>query len=111
MSLSDKRYNGEWVRIPNRGNSEINYLIDNVEVARKGKGNFSRLRYSEVYPDSSHVHCEICWMTIANGNSNDIETGGYYANETWVCDQCFHIFIEPEDYMRVVDTFERIPKP
>src|SRR5690242_14747730 len=111
MGRSDKQRSNVWVHIPNRSNSEITYLIDNIEDARKERGCFLRRLYSEIYPDSSHVHCEICWITIANGSSEDIEPGGYYANETWVCDQCFHMFIEPGDYMTTVNTFERTPKP
>ncbi|GAA4504589.1 hypothetical protein GCM10023172_30990 [Hymenobacter ginsengisoli] len=103
--------NEAWVRVPNRGDFELNYLIKNIEEALREKDNFSPKLYSEIYDDFSHVHCEICWGVIANRAPEVADNSGYYADHTWVCQQCYTMFVVPERYLDAVASLERIATP
>ena len=111
MGLHDQKNYDEWVLLPNRGEWALNYVIGNIKEALKEKGCYSPKLYSDVYNDFSHVHCEICWRVISNDISGEVETGGYYSNDTWVCNQCYPMFVQPENYMDAVAVLERTAKP
>lgn len=39
----------------------------------------------------SHAHCELCWVTICDIESDEYEKEGYFCKETgcWICKKCF----------------------
>ena len=79
----------------------------------KEKGYFQFKLYSDVYgcEDLSHVHCEICWQVITNDNWQDTVNNGYYSNDTWVCNQCYLNFVEPDNYLDAIVTLEKVAEP
>jgi hypothetical protein len=103
--------NNIWVHIPNRGNIERRYLTNNIERAREEKHLYTLKSYREVYSGVSHAHCEVCWRVIADENNIDTDPSGYHSNDTWVCQQCFVLFIEPEAYVESINKLEVVPRP
>ena len=97
--------------MPMRGHIELNYLIRAINVALHEKGKYTVKRFSDIYEDCSHVHCEICSIVIADSNSTDSETEGYYSNHMWVCAQCYTTFVEPNSYSEAVAGLERVAAP
>jgi hypothetical protein len=103
--------NSIWIKMPMGGHIELNYLIRAINEALHEKGGYALKRFSDIYEDCSHVHCEICSIVIADGNSTDSETGGYYSNDTWVCKPCYTTFVESNSYSEAVAGLERVTAP
>ena len=46
----------------------------------------------------THDHCEICFATIAEGETDkEFEIDGFNSELDWICNNCYSTFIEPSN--------------
>lgn len=130
--MTDKR---TYLVLPNKGEIELDYLLESVEWARKDKyelkkwfarkalidknGGSSRLytgqsfdnQYIELKEDGwTHDHCEICSTTLSNLDESTIENEGYFNGQCWICKSCHELFIEAIDLKESIDRLKKIEK-
>ena len=126
--MTDKK---TYLVLPNKGEIELNYLLEQVEWARQdnyelkdwfpGKalieknGGGSRLFTGQSFDDKhfelkedgwTHDHCEICFETLSDSNEKE----GYFNGQIWICKSCHELFIEPADINGTVNRLEKIKK-
>ena len=64
-------------------------------VSRQYVGQSYNPKYIDLVEDGwTHDHCEICTKTISDTNQYD--TQGYNLDNDWICEECYHFFIEGE---------------
>jgi 3',5'-cyclic AMP phosphodiesterase CpdA len=96
-----------WIKMPNGGEGEINYILDNILYARLDKNDYKYLPFKNQSKISdSHDHCDICWLTI----SNQENTEAWLSDRNTVCNDCFQRFIEKDDYLIELEKMDKINK-
>ena len=125
-----------WVKLPQGGEIELNFLKDGIEESRQEKweyrkwfprpalidksgGGGSRLYTGQKYDDKhfklkddgwTRDHCGICFQTLAEFKDNTTDDEGYYNGYFWICKSCFKLFIKPADINETLARLEKINK-
>ena len=61
--------------------------------------------YLEVVDNGwTHDHCDICFIMITDGDD------AYESDGLWICNSCFHNFIEPKDLQSAIKLLKQIRK-
>src|SRR4051812_25863751 len=99
-----------WLELPTGGRIEKSYLNTCITIARKESG-YTKVSYEEVVKDKKgHAHCEICSLVIASERVEYTSDGGWFSNDTWVCDDCYKRFVAPPSFNIEVEKLKRVPK-
>jgi hypothetical protein len=99
-----------WLNLPNGGQIEKSYLTDNVISVRQYT-NFKKVIFADLANNKdTHAHCDICWQTIADIKNESTADGGYKSNNTWVCESCYSLFIDTDDYKKSITHLTTIDK-
>jgi hypothetical protein len=118
-----------YVNIPNKGDIELNYLLDTVEylhdstwtkkiweptpalIDKKGGSSrqydgqqFDPKLFDLVEDGWTHDHCEICQTTISNKEGYGDQAGYANDNGDWICLECYNIFIKPDDVQTTIES-------
>jgi hypothetical protein len=124
-----------YVNIPNRGEFELNYLVETIVYLRQTNWTFKKWKASAALIEKSggssrpyigqkfdnayfdlilnewtHDHCEICFTTIS-GNKNLGEIDGFETNNReWICKQCYNLFISAKIIDTVIKSLKTVTK-
>ena len=140
MKFFDRIFNRspkkKYVVLPNMGELELDYVIEQATELRKYNWTFKKWTSRPALIDKSggrsseytgqnydpektdliedgwtHDHCEICFATISEGDSDDdFETEGYNFENAWVCKSCYQKFIQPENLDAAINKMKIIEK-
>ena len=126
-----------FVKIDNWGEMELTYLVDTVRnlksygtwtlekwrptpalIDKNGKtsrqyvGQDYDPKYIDLVSDGwTHDHCEICTKTISDRDDiEDWATQGYRADNRWICEECFNLFMVPDDIDKELEKYPRVEK-
>ncbi len=95
-----------WIKMPNGGEGEINYILDNIHYARLDN-DYKYLPFKNQSKISdNHDHCDICWLTI----SNQENTQAWFSDRNTVCNDCFQRFIAKDNYLIELEKMDKINK-
>ena len=133
--MQEKKDKKIYVTIPNKGEHELQYLLDTLDYLRQLTWTYKRWapspalvdksggssrqyvgqnfdpKYFDVIEDGwTHDHCEICFTTISDKDGYG-DTDGYKTNNNeWVCKDCYNLFINTDNIQDIIKSLNTTEK-
>ena len=133
--MKERQDNKTYVTIPNKGDHELNTLLDTVHYLKQlvwtskvwkstpalieksgGSRQYVGQKFDPKYFDLvqngwTHDHCEICYATISDIEDYGDKEGYNADNGDWICNDCYNLFIKPTDINETLNNLTKVTKP
>ena len=126
----------KYILLEHGGELELDFAIENANLLRKSEWEFKKYKAGPALMDKNggtsrpyvgqkydltkmdlkldgwnHDHCEICFTTIAEGETNkEYEFEGFHSDSSWICKNCHSIFIKPKELAEGIEMLKIIEK-